>query len=145
MNNEQYNQIIDDAYKSYQKEINRRLENWIDIQEGDIYEGTSLDDSGRVWTQEEFINKIKTDSEFSEKWGLKIEERELTFEERWDLSKKYGYRTGDVEIPSPDSIYLGINERQELESLWNDPVIGTNLPTKLITITYKDKTIESYE
>lgn len=72
MNKERYNQIIDDAYKSYQKEINRRLENWIDIQEGDIYEGTSLDDSGRIWTQEEFINKCKIDSEFSEKWGLKI-------------------------------------------------------------------------
>ena len=25
-------------------------------------------------TKEEFINKCKTDSEFSEKWGLKIEE-----------------------------------------------------------------------
>ena len=27
-------------------------------------------------TYQEFINKCKTDPEFSEKWGLKIEERE---------------------------------------------------------------------
>jgi thymidylate synthase len=58
-----------DAYQAYKKEINRRLENWVDIQEGDIYDGTSLDDSGRIWTQEEFINKIKTDDKFAKKWG----------------------------------------------------------------------------
>ena len=32
----------------------------------------------RHLTKEEFINKIKTDSEFSETWGLKIDERELS-------------------------------------------------------------------
>ena len=35
-----------------------------------------------VLTRGEFINKCKTDSEFSERWGLKIEERELSLEER---------------------------------------------------------------
>jgi hypothetical protein len=29
------------------------------------------------YTQEEFINKCKTDSEFSQKWGLKIEEQTI--------------------------------------------------------------------
>ncbi len=32
-------------------------------------------------TYQEFIDKCKTDSKFSEKWGLKIEERELSDDE----------------------------------------------------------------
>ena len=140
MTNEQQ-QIIDEAYENYSKAY-----------EKDNSVGLTLlvqkVDGRAVYIKpdkEMFVTMCTYDESFSEKWGLKIEERGLSLEERWDLSKKYGYRTGDVEIPSPDSIYLGINERQELESLWNDPVIGTNLPTKLITVTYKDKTIESYE
>jgi hypothetical protein len=43
----------------------------------------------RTYNQEEFINKCKTDTEFSEKWGLKIEERELSLDERGDI-----YETG---------------------------------------------------
>jgi thymidylate synthase len=58
-----------DCYKAYQKEINMRYDNWISINEGDVYEGTSIEDSGRIWTQEEFIDKIKTDDEFANKWG----------------------------------------------------------------------------
>ena len=37
---------------------------------------TSMDIDGQL-TKEEFINKCKTDTEFLEKWGLKIEEREV--------------------------------------------------------------------
>jgi len=124
---EKFNQIIDDAYKSYQKEINLRLENWIDIQEGDIYEGTSLDDSGRIWTQEEFINKCKTDPEFSQKWGLTIEERELSTQERkklCDVDPETECRS-DAEI----ELYLALQ----------------NIPTKLITLTYQNEKIETYE
>jgi len=72
-----------------------------------------------ILTRGEFINKIKTDTEFSEKWGLKIEERELT----WDESNEY------------------YNNHQSLKV----PYLGLKVPTKLITITYNDKTIESYE
>ena len=36
-------------------------------------------------TMEEFVNRCKTDTEFSERWGLKIEERELSLEERKKL------------------------------------------------------------
>jgi hypothetical protein len=63
----------------------------------------------RTYNQEEFINKCKTDPEFSEKWGLKIEERELNVDE------------------------LNIVNLLKQTS------------TKLITITYNDKIIESYE
>ena len=125
---EKFNQIIDEAYKSYQKEINRRLENWISIQEGDIYEGTSLDDSGRIWTQEEFINKCKTDLDFSKKWGLTIEERELTPEERIELAG------GKIQDKYPALVEMSLIVCDERD-----------IPTKLITLTYKNEKIESYE
>jgi hypothetical protein len=72
-----------------------------------------------ILTRGEFINKCKNDSEFSERWGLKIEERELT----WDESNEY------------------YNNHQSLKV----PYLGLKVPTKLITITYNDKRIESYE
>lgn len=127
MNNERYNQIIGDAYKSYQKEINRRLENWIDIQEGDIYEGTSLDDSGRIWTQEEFINKCKTEPDFSEKWGIQIEERELTtVRERKKYDKYFDVLIGE---------YLEHHEKLDKRGV----------PRKITTITYNNETVINYE
>jgi hypothetical protein len=86
-----------------------------------------------ILTQESFINKCKTDTEFSEKWGLKIEERELSLEERSELGYKY------VEYNKWDALLGGGKESDE--ELCDD----YNIPTKLITITYNDKTIESYE
>jgi hypothetical protein len=85
------------------------------------------------YSKESFINKIKTDSKFSEKWGLKIEERELSLEERSELGYKY------VEYNKWDALLGGGKESDE--ELCDD----YNIPTKLITITYNDKTIESYE
>jgi hypothetical protein len=91
-------------------------------------------DPTRHLTQEEFINKCKTDSEFSERWGLKIEERELSLEERTkilvsksDNKKDFYDRNGRLIIEDE----LVLNE--------------SNIPTKQITITYNDKKIESYE
>jgi len=80
--------------------------------------------------EEEFINKCKTDTEFSEKWGLKIEERELSLEERNEWHVKY--RCG--------------GNRRGCKDDWKDYELDQQgVPTKLITITYNDKTIESYE
>jgi hypothetical protein len=85
-----------------------------------------------ILTRGEFINKCKTDSEFSEKWGLKIEERELTDVERYTIARQYGL------CPKYSNIRL---ENCTEEEHYNK----FNVPTKLITITYNDKTIESYE
>jgi hypothetical protein len=79
----------------------------------------------RHLTKEEFINKCKTDTEFSEMWGLKIEERELSLEERskiWD------------ETHNPAGNIYTHNQYNE-----------NNIPTKLITITYKGTITEVYE
>ena len=63
-----YNQIIDEAYKNY-------CNAYPDVEKTFQYEGSKIE--VRKMTQEEFIEMIKTDDEFSERWGLKIEEREV--------------------------------------------------------------------
>ena len=108
MNNEQQ-QIIDEAYEDYES---RQINMFIPI-----------------WSQEEFINKCKTDPEFSDKWGLKIEERELNHDERINLCLQL----------RPETKFAAHYETNE--TLMND----WNIPTRLITIRYNDKTIESYE
>jgi hypothetical protein len=106
----------------------------------DVYREHCLEQSKYLThggTIQEFIKKIKTDDKFSEKWGLKIEERELSLEERCDE-------------------YIKINPQETNDGVLNYKWIGDNLcthedynkwniPTKLITITYNDKKIESYE
>jgi hypothetical protein len=116
MNKEQQ-EFLDEAYENYgQKIISEDL--WMLVAIG--------------WpsTQEEFINKIKTDTEFSEKWGLKIEERELSLKERYDWFTE----THHTNLTRSGNQY-------DMEDILN----SNNCPTKLITITYNDKTIESYE
>jgi hypothetical protein len=110
MNKERYNQIIDEVYENYEG----KRQKW---EIGRVGEIPKL-------SKEEFINKCKTDTEFSEKWGLKIEERELSLDERRKLAKY------DSEFVSPMTV----------ES-WD----RNNIPTKLITLTYNNETIESYE
>ena len=82
-----------------------------------------------ILTRGEFINKCKTDTEFSEKWGLKIEERELSLEERKSIyENEY---TGSVEVPNNHWL--------------NSKLTTRNIPTRLITITYNNETLASYE
>ena len=88
-------------------------------------------------TKDEFIKKCKTDIEFSQKWGLTIEERELSLIERNNFlgDKKYTMLDGDYIWPTM------IEDKEKYEKIFNE----TNIPTKLITISYNDKKIESYE
>jgi len=77
-----------------------------------------------------FEDLCRYDTEFSEKWGLKIEERELSLEERYEIAlliwkEKYGL-LANMMVPT---------------NVDNTPY---KIPTKLITIKYNDKTIESY-
>jgi hypothetical protein len=116
MNKEQQ-ELIDEAYEKYS-----------------IIAGMST--QVITLTKEEFIRYIKTDTKFSEKWGLKIDERELIQRERLQLLWKV---CREENIP-PDS--------KELEDFWlryNEIMSKYNIPTRLITITYNDKTIESYD
>jgi hypothetical protein len=98
----------------------------------DVYREHCLEQSKYLThggTIQEFINKIKTDSEFSEKWGLKIEERELSTQERNEWFQ----------------IHLNGNN-PFMKSDWKDFELDQqNIPTKLITLIYNNETIETYE
>jgi hypothetical protein len=117
MNKEQQ-ELLDEAYKNYQTE-------W--LKENPPFSGPY---TNKCLTQEEFINKIKTDTEFSRKWGLNIEERELSSQERKNIYDNSSWEK--------DMFPTDING-------WNKLFDGYNIPTRLITITYNNKTIESYE
>jgi hypothetical protein len=91
--------------KEQQELLNDTYENYRDA----FIEGHIHEELDKCLSQEEFIEEIKTDDEFSEKWGLKIEERELN----------------DDEL--------------------NIANLFKQTSTKLITITYNDTKLESYE
>ena len=63
---------IDEAYENYLKGGDIK---WLKQEEVDTPIGKM--NIPIPYTKEEFIDKCKTDKEFSEKWGLKIEEREV--------------------------------------------------------------------
>jgi hypothetical protein len=112
MSNEQQ-ELLDEAYVNYYNHVR--------------------DDRQWELDKEEFINKCKTDPEFSEKWGLKIEERELSLEERIRI---YALKEGQT--------YEEFVTNWNTDEQWLEDLSDTTIPTKLITITYNDKTIESY-
>lgn len=90
-------------------------------------------------SKETFINECKTNKEFAKKWGLKIEERELSLGERGDIFKRI-YPNKSVSDFAPGGM-----EVQSLSHQLTTRYNNAKIPTKLITITYNDKTIESYE
>ena len=124
MNNKKMNQMIDEAYENYLKGGDIK---WLKQEEVDTPIGKM--NIPIPYTKEEFINKCKTDTEFSEKWGLKIEERELS---KSELNILYNIRRGVGKVDTNYSIGTVKSK---------DP----SIPTKLITITYNNETIESYE
>ena len=127
MYNEQQ-ELLNEVYKNYVKWW-EESDDSCNLTEEQYSKWLKLVDGGLQWaplTKEEFINKCKTDSEFSEKWGLKIEERELSLEERQDL-------------------YFKLNpEFRLMHESMIEHMIKHNIPTKLITTTKITK-IESYE
>jgi hypothetical protein len=155
MNKEQQ-ELLDGAYENYLKGGHIK---WLNQMEVNTPAGKM--NIPIPYTQEEFINKCKTedalslkwreeyrnlqygskeeiehlskhytpDTEFSERWGLKIEERELSLLERYELMKKLD-----------NWVSVHYKEPKTMEYMDKH-----NIPTKLITVTYKNKTIESYE
>ena len=119
MNKEKYNQIIDEVYRKYADSHEYFVDGWMHV--------IPMEHS-----KETFVDECKNNPEFSEKWGLKIEERELSLEERADLSREK--RRTYANWP-----YWSLEEMEyHLTDVWN-------IPTKLITLTYNNETIESYE
>jgi hypothetical protein len=108
MNKEKYNEIIDEVYDKYTTKY------------------VGYDD---VPSKELFLFEIRTNEEFSEKWGLKIEERELSTQERNEWFQ----------------VHLNGNN-PFMKSDWKDFELDQqNIPTKQITLTHNNEKIESYE
>jgi hypothetical protein len=131
MNKEQQ-ELLDEAYENYCTEYEN---------------GTHLIDTGLLWmakeTKDTFIYRSKTDSKFSQKWGLEIEERELSLEEKeWQLEK-----TNCINDIENDRIIYGHEWEKYIQGQYEgiQSSQGIKIPIKLITITYNDKTIERYE
>ena len=119
-------ELLDEAYENFKNQFD-----WLE-QTNHLRPNEFFNDECKMLTQEEFPNKCKTNPEFSEKWGLTIEERELNLEERLDLLKK-------LEIFQERVID---NAKSEMIHSLAD---SHSIPTKLITISYNNQKIESYE
>lgn len=134
MSKEKYNQIIDEAYENYIRNTPEQHTVGSDfdpMKQLMVWKNKLCHMSGypilERLSKEEFINKIKTDSEFSEEWGLHIEERELSQEERIKLYE---------EKTNADTSFFPV---------LSETLVFHNIPTKVITLTYNNETIESYE
>jgi hypothetical protein len=127
MSKERFNRIIYEAYDKYKTHTEQQQNNQkIAVQR--------LRSQGKrvkvvliiLLNKEEFIHKCKTDKEFSEMWGLKIEERELSWEER----VQWVMKNTDVEW---ENLYI-VEEINKESS-----------PTKLITVEHNGEKIEVHE
>ncbi len=116
MNKQRYNRIIDDAYKNFKNNFPMKKSN---------PPKDYINSKGQLLTKEEFIDKCKTDNEFSEKWRLNIEERELDMFERWKIA----------------DLTPNMMEIDYCNKLCDEH----NVPTKLITVTHNNETVEIYE
>lgn len=105
-----------------------------------IREGWAPDITDEM-SKEDFINKIKIDKKFTEELSqrfaeslgveFKIEEQELSLEERVNLLK---------------TIDSGLIPTSKLMQSIVEPILNEhNIPTKLITLTYQNESIQSYE
>jgi len=118
--NKEQQQIIDEAYENYCKSFDAQSEI-----------GSHSFDTDPM-TNIMFVEKIKNLDWFSEKWGIKIEERELNVDERKDIWNKDNF--------GQDMSWYNMVE-SDITILLNED----NIPTKLITLTYNNEKIESYE
>jgi len=125
-------ELLDKAYNKYQSQTMFRTDDLVSLEELDgMCLGTGeIKKVYRQYAPKDFINNCKNNPEFSEKWGLKIEERELSLEERHFLLTKT-----KLLIPMAD----------DTKDNWLEILNEKNTPTKLITVTHNNKTITNYE
>ena len=146
MNKERYNQIIDEVYKNYKHYFENKYGNYITgkitKEDGDylivnkhpLPQETIL---SIIYSKEEFIRKCKTDSEFSEKCGLKIVEETI-----FDIVERIKLAPENNLMEVRDNVtILGFYCDDDLHSFLDKH----NVPRKFVTYYYKDEKIEVYE
>ena len=123
MNNldKQYTDLLNDAYMNYLKQYEK----------GNRVGIVNYSDPLQYipYSNEEFINKIKTYEVFAKKWGFQVYTRELSLEERMKILINKGTGWNIIEFNNRGHEYM--NEE--------------NLPTRAISLTYNNQTIEIYE
>jgi len=127
--NKQQQELLDEAYEKYADSHFKPPSN----PKGKLLSDQLFSVVPIEHSKESFINTCKTNPKFSKKWGLKIEERELSVIERIVIAEN----STEI-IPGFDSHFDTDEDVHKVLDTWNTP-------TKLITITYNDKTITSYE
>jgi len=128
MTDTRYTVYIDKAYSNYVNKCNE--DKWM---KEIVLNLPFPNKSYGLFSHEEFINKCKTNPEFSEKWGLNIDERELSLDERVE---HYCSQNWVLE-------HLKNSLRKQTPEQKTSVLSVANIPTKLITVIYTEK-IESY-
>jgi hypothetical protein len=122
MNKERFSQIVDEVYQKY----TTKYMGHEDIPSKDL-----------------FLFEIKKNKEFSERWGLGIEERNLNLDER---AKLHSNPENFYEVHGTFSISDSIENSNFPDKDWlHEQFDNSGIPTKLTTLTYNNETIESYE
>jgi hypothetical protein len=115
MNKEQQ-ELLNEVYRKYADSHEYFVDGWLHV--------IPMEHS-----KETFVNECKTNTEFSEKWGLKIEEKELSTQERNEWFQ----------------IHLNGNN-PFMKSDWKDFELDQqNIPTKQITLEYNNEKTYYYE
>ncbi len=130
--NNQSTDLIGDTYANYLKK--RTTSNKDNIRVPHTLENGMTGQISRPYTQEEFINKIKTDEEFAKKWDVIVEVRELSMEERTQILVSRSDNKRDFYDRNSRLI---IEEKLVLDE--------SNIPTKAISLTYNNQTEVIYE
>jgi hypothetical protein len=139
--NNQSTDLIGDTYTNYLKK--RTTSNKDNIRVPHTLENGMTGQISRPYTQEEFINKIKTDEEFAKKWDVIVEVRELSREERYNLMPtKTGHSKGNIENRKKINNFEGNTTGVSYHEEWLDSFC---IPTKSISLTYNNQTEVIYE
>ena len=117
-----YNEIIDEVYNKYDELFDA------------YYPAFSAPYPKRL-TKEELVQELKNGKEIKDEFQLdiKITERELTLEERYNKWFNNNYETGMER-------YFNPNNPPDFDNEYYHPT-----PTKLITLTYNNETIQYHE
>lgn len=126
-----YNEIIDEVYNNYWEEtFKSQGTEWVESLPGMNLGTGKMTTVYRQYRKEDLIQKIKTDSDFSKKFKLKIKEKELSLTQRRMMVTQEMFNQ-IYTVGSPDRL-----SHIECDQ-WD-------IPKKLITIKYKKEIIKIY-
>ena len=136
MSKEKYKRIFDDAYENYASSYTETLTKFTP---NNILE-KNPNYNPHLLSKEGFIVKVRANEEFAKAWGLVFESRNLTNEELHEREPKLKeIYDKKVEVVRRQAYQEAADLRHE------EKKILETLPSRVITLTYKDEKIEVYE